>query len=78
MRASPPTRRRSACLLAIAELFAAYPAALSFGAPAVLGAASLTMSAAADGIAVVGCGVLGTSLCKQLIENPKFGSRSGE
>lgn len=27
-----------------------------------------------DGLAVIGCGVLGTSLCRQLLENPAFGS----
>lgn len=29
------------------------------------------------GIAVVGCGVLGTSLCKQLLESPDFDGRTG-
>ena len=29
-------------------------------------------------IAVIGCGVLGTSLCKQLIEAPEFSAASGE
>jgi len=89
MRSSPPplpNGRRSA-LLRIAELLLALPAALSFGASAVVpGAAgrssassALSMSsatdAAADGIAVVGCGVLGTSLCRQLLTNPRLNSR---
>ena len=30
-----------------------------------------------DGIAVIGCGVLGTSLCKQLLASPGFASRTG-
>ena len=29
-----------------------------------------------DGVAVVGCGVLGTSLCRQLVKNSHFGSRT--
>ena len=32
----------------------------------------------ADGVAVVGCGVLGTSLCKQLLESPHFSGNTGE
>ena len=91
MRSPPPSLpngpgsfgRRSA-LLRITELFLALPAALSFGANAgALGTAggrrsstsALSMSSATDGIAVVGCGVLGTSLCRQLLDNPKFDSR---
>jgi hypothetical protein len=31
-----------------------------------------------DGVAVVGCGVLGTSLCKQILECPDFEGRQGE
>ena len=31
-----------------------------------------------DGIAVVGCGVLGTSLCKQLLSSPDFEGVQGE
>lgn len=29
------------------------------------------------GVAVIGCGVLGTSLCKQLLESPQFESSKG-
>ena len=91
MRSSPPSPpngsfgRRSA-LFRITELLLALPAALSFGAHAgALGTAgsgvssstsALSMSSASnDGIAVVGCGVLGTGLCRQLLENSKFDSR---
>jgi pyrroline-5-carboxylate reductase len=31
----------------------------------------------ADHIAVIGCGVLGTSLCRQLLESPDFADRKG-
>lgn len=86
MRSSPPSLQgRRSALLRITELFLALPAALSFGAHAgALGTAggtystssALSMSSAsADGIAVVGCGVLGTSLCRQLLDNPKLDSR---
>jgi len=60
------------------------PAALSFGANAgALGTAgrsstsalSMSSSSSSDGIAVFGCGVLGTSLCRQLLENSNFDSR---
>jgi len=34
-----------------------------------------TMSNNNNGIAVIGCGVLGTSLCKQLLESPDFSDR---
>lgn len=89
MRSSPPSLpngslgRRSA-LLRITELFLALPAALSFGAHAgALGTAGVSASTSAlsmssattDGIAVVGCGVLGTSLCRQLLDNSNFDSR---
>jgi len=33
--------------------------------------------ASCDSIAIVGCGVLGTSLCKQLLSCPDFQSKSG-
>ena len=92
MRSPPPSLppsgslgRRSA-ILRITELFLALPAALSFGASAggALGitaagagrSSTLSMSSSSDGVAVVGCGVLGTSLCRQLVENSHFGSRT--
>jgi len=36
------------------------------------------LAMSADGVAVVGCGVLGTSLCRQILGSSDFGSRSGE
>ena len=92
MRSPPPSLppsgslgRRSA-VLRITELFLALPAALSFGASAGgalgitatnAGRSSSTLSmSSSDGVAVVGCGVLGTSLCRQLLENSHFGSRT--
>jgi len=41
-----------------------------------LTASAMTVSAASD-VAVVGCGVLGTSLCKQLLESADFASAKG-
>lgn len=31
-----------------------------------------------DSVAIFGCGVLGTSLCKQILSCPDFQSKSGE
>ncbi len=43
------------------------------------GATSTQMKSSKDGdIAVVGCGVLGTSLCKQLLSSPDFQGRKGK
>ena len=40
-------------------------------------AVSNSASSSCD-IAVVGCGVLGTSLCRQLLSSPDFESKTGE
>ena len=42
-----------------------------------LGQISSAMSVSSSDCAVVGCGVLGTSLCKQLLESPEFASMKG-
>jgi hypothetical protein len=44
--------------------------------PSCLSLVSTAMSCT-GGVAVIGCGVLGTSLCKQLIEAPEFSEASG-
>jgi nucleoside-diphosphate-sugar epimerase len=87
----PATPRRRPILLALAELALSVPPALSFGSTAVAvagcppPASSLGMAAAAaavgggggtsGGVAIYGCGVLGTSLCRQLMEDPTFSSQ---
>ena len=40
--------------------------------------AAFAATSSSGDIAVVGCGVLGTSLCKQLLSSPDFGSKTGE
>ena len=48
---------------------------------ALLGIAScmaLASTGYSEGVAVVGCGVLGTSLCKQILACPDFDGREGE
>lgn len=40
-------------------------------------AAAAMSSVASKECAVVGCGVLGTSLCRQLIESPEFADWDG-
>lgn len=40
-------------------------------------ALATTMSTSGD-IAVIGCGVLGTSLCRQILASADFDGRSGE
>jgi len=37
---------------------------------------TMPSSSSSSGIAIVGCGVLGTSLCKQFLSHPQFASRS--
>ena len=65
---SPPFTMVSALLLSpLLTLMLISSMATAFSAP--------TTAAKAD-IAVVGCGVLGTSLCKQLLSHPDFASRS--
>ena len=39
---------------------------------------ALATTGYSEGVAVVGCGVLGTSLCKQILECPDFDGRQGE
>jgi hypothetical protein len=39
---------------------------------------AMSVSSAASECAVVGCGVLGTSLCKQMIGSPQFSSWKGK
>ena len=38
---------------------------------------SRTQMSMKSDFAVVGCGVLGTSLCRQLLNSPEFGARVG-
>eukprot|EP00587_Corethron_hystrix_P011512 CAMPEP_0113322472 /NCGR_PEP_ID=MMETSP0010_2-20120614/15637_1 /TAXON_ID=216773 ORGANISM="Corethron hystrix, Strain 308" /NCGR_SAMPLE_ID=MMETSP0010_2 /ASSEMBLY_ACC=CAM_ASM_000155 /LENGTH=96 /DNA_ID=CAMNT_0000181001 /DNA_START=115 /DNA_END=402 /DNA_ORIENTATION=- /assembly_acc=CAM_ASM_000155 len=39
-------------------------------------ASNLPTSSVTEDIAVVGCGVLGTSLCQQLLSDPRFAGRT--
>ena len=60
-------------------MFPAMVNSLILGSVIILSlSADISLAMAVSDCAVFGCGVLGTSLCKQLVESKEFSSWKGE